>query len=119
MNCKVNAYKELVSGLRWKGYTEQDISWVGTRDGDVFSIDQFLAVLKDTDYDSGYGTQELREDLIVAMNDGTWFERSEYDGSEWWSHWSVPAKGSNLCEFTSAYSQCYLAYFADEDEDDE
>lgn len=36
------------------------------------------------DYDAGYGGQELFG--IVWLEDGTWLERGEYDGSEWWEH---------------------------------
>ena len=40
------------------------------------------------DYDSGYGSQEWEG--WVSFTDGTWIERSEYDGSEWWSYRSCP-----------------------------
>jgi len=36
----------------------------------------------DFEYDDGYGTQEL--DGTVWFEDGSWLERGEYDGSEWW-----------------------------------
>lgn len=26
------------------------------------------------------------------MNDGCWFERHEYDGSEWWSYYTLPER---------------------------
>jgi hypothetical protein len=42
----------------------------------------------DFEYDNGYGTQELFGTLWLT--DGTWLERAEYDGSEWWSHKFVP-----------------------------
>jgi len=40
-------------------------------------------------YDSGYGGQELFGTIWYA--DGTWSERGEYDGSEWWEHRECPA----------------------------
>ena len=40
------------------------------------------------EYDSGYGSQELHG--FVWFSDGSWMERSEYDGSEWWVHKSRP-----------------------------
>lgn len=40
------------------------------------------------DYDNGYGTQLLFGK--VWFKDGTWLERDEYDGSEWWEYKSVP-----------------------------
>jgi len=41
------------------------------------------------EYDNGYGGQELFG--IVWWADGTWSERGEYDGSEWWEHRVVPS----------------------------
>lgn len=40
------------------------------------------------EYDDGYGTQNLFG--TVWFNDGSWLERGEYDGSEWWEYKSVP-----------------------------
>lgn len=38
----------------------------------------------DFDYDNGYGTQNLYG--VVWYEDGTWSDRGQYDGSEWWQH---------------------------------
>ena len=40
-------------------------------------------------YDSGFGSQKLRG--TVWLEGGTWLERHEYDGSEWWHHCKRPA----------------------------
>ena len=42
----------------------------------------------DFDYDDGYGIQELFG--IVWFKDGSWLERGEYDGSEWWTYKFTP-----------------------------
>lgn len=39
-------------------------------------------------YDSSFGAQELFG--YVWFTDGTWSERGEYDGSEWWKHIERP-----------------------------
>ena len=44
--------------------------------------------LLDFEYDNGYGTQEVFG--VVWFADGTWAERGEYDGSEWWEHHTIP-----------------------------
>lgn len=44
----------------------------------------------DFDYDCGYGGQYLYG--YIWYKDGTWSERGEYDGSEWWEHKECPAK---------------------------
>ena len=56
-------------------------------------FEQFLNSL-DFDYDSGYGGQELFG--TVWFHDGTWMDRGEYDGSEWWEHHIVPEIPENL-----------------------
>jgi hypothetical protein len=42
----------------------------------------------DFDYDSGYGSQELFG--TIWYNDGSWSDRGEYDGSEWWQYQKCP-----------------------------
>jgi len=37
----------------------------------------------DTDYDAGFGGQELFG--TIWLSDGSWLERHEYDGQEWWT----------------------------------
>jgi hypothetical protein len=39
-------------------------------------------------YDSGYGSQCLHGTIWYA--DGTWSDRGEYDGSEWWQNHVCP-----------------------------
>ena len=49
--------------------------------------EQFVNSL-DFEYDSGFGLQELFG--MIWFKDGTWADRAEYDGSEWWSLKSRP-----------------------------
>jgi hypothetical protein len=49
--------------------------------------DRFLSHL-DIDYDSGFGGQELFG--TIWYDDGTWSDRGEYDGSEWWQFNECP-----------------------------
>ena len=55
-----------------------------------YSKKQLFTFLNSLDftYDNGYGGQELFGTLW--LKDGTWFSRSEYDGSEWWKHNVLP-----------------------------
>jgi hypothetical protein len=48
---------------------------------------EFMSKL-DFTYDSGYGGQEL--DGVIWFEDGTWADRGEYDGSEWWQYHKLP-----------------------------
>ena len=40
-------------------------------------------------YDSGYGSQEWSG--WISFTDGSWIEREEYDGSEWWETREQPS----------------------------
>lgn len=51
------------------------------------TLDEVLPHL-DFDYCSGFGSQELFGTIWFA--DGSWADRGEYDGSEWWQHQSRP-----------------------------
>ena len=55
-------------------YTEED-------------YDTFMNSL-DFNYDNGFGGQEVYG--VVVFTDGTWLERHEYDGSEWWEYKKTP-----------------------------
>jgi len=62
------------------GYTKED--W-----------NEFLSNI-DFMYDSGYGGQEVFG--TIWYTDGTWSERGEYDGSEWWNYQKCPDIPSEL-----------------------
>lgn len=49
--------------------------------------DEFLNALN-FQYDAGFGGQVLFGTIFYS--DGTWSERIEYDGSEWWEHKTCP-----------------------------
>lgn len=49
-------------------------------EGDLSNVLPML----DFEYDNGYGIQYLHG--YIWYKDGTWSERVEYDGSEWWEH---------------------------------
>jgi len=51
------------------------------------TLDEVLPRL-DVKYDNGYGSQKLEG--TIWYSDGTWSERGEYDGSEWWEHRECP-----------------------------
>lgn len=55
-----------------------------------FSPNEYTLFLEaiNYEYDSGYGGQEVFG--TIWYKDGTWSERGEYDGSEWWEHKARP-----------------------------
>lgn len=83
----MNLLKETIEELKEHNLTVKDIVAV---QGEKFgvSVDKFLE-LADTNYDNGYGSPKVAEDLVVIGKDW-WFERHEYDGREWWEFKKVP-----------------------------
>lgn len=55
-----------------------------------YSKEEYAAFLKriNYEYDSGFGQQEVFG--FIWYKGGTWSERAEYDGSEWWAYKSCP-----------------------------
>lgn len=82
----INLLKETVDVLAARGYTLNDITIV-CNDG-IISKETFIK-LADREYDDGYGCEEVRTDLMLIGSD-FWFERAEYDGSEWWTYHKKP-----------------------------
>lgn len=66
--------------------------------GVLIDADEFWAVADKTVYDDGYGVTEIPLDIVIMFSDGTWLERREYDGSEWWAWRSIskPVKQMKL-----------------------
>lgn len=64
------------------------------------------------EYNCGAGMQHVEGTLWFA--DGSWAERSEYDGQEWWE-WRTRPKTPPQCEFVNAMEdedagECDYAY---------
>ena len=48
------------------------------------SLVDLIETLGRKEYDNDPGSQELFG--LILMRDHSWFERAEYDGSEWWEY---------------------------------
>ena len=61
-----------------------------------YTQEQYDAFLQsiDTEYDSGYGGQELFG--TIWYTNGNWSSRGEYDGSEWWEYHICPSIPESL-----------------------
>lgn len=84
----MNLLEETEAILTENGRSLGDIAWVGCHEFRI-STDDFLKAA-DTEYDAGFGSPKVAEDLLVVLGDGSWLERNEYDGSEWWEFKGVP-----------------------------
>ena len=85
----MNAKQELIKHIKDREVKYVHIikgrEYLGEDECEVFTgnLSDVLPLL-DFEYNDGYGGQELFGNIWYA--DGTWSERREYDGSEWWVH---------------------------------
>lgn len=91
-----NLLEDTLASMNMHGKTVDDIAWIGSKHMEI-PIDKFMK-LADKWYDGGFGAQEVATDLVVVFNDGTWLERHEYDGSEWWEYKKTPQRPNFLME---------------------
>lgn len=106
-----NAYDELMGMLAVHCYTVDNIAWVADAHYRL-PLPEFLDKLKETNYYSGYGSAEFDQSIVIMLNDGTWFERGEYDGSEWWQHRSAPTCPDVVLSRDAEYALTYDEQYA-------
>ena len=88
-----NLKEETLEILESHQKVPDDIRWIGCKKF-MISMPDFWK-LADTEYDDGYGSPKVAEDLVV-VGVSWWLERHEYDGSEWWEYKELPAKPSTM-----------------------
>lgn len=90
----MNLLEETKEALKDNGYSLKDVDWVGCW---AFRIpmEAFIEAA-DVEYDEGFGSPKVAEDLVVALKDGSRLERAEYDGSEWWEFRERPGKPNTV-----------------------
>lgn len=77
-------FDETVTILEIHGKTIADIEYIGSSETKI-NTNKALELMKKTNYHSGYGGQEIAENLMIK-GDGFIMTRGEYDGSEWWDY---------------------------------
>lgn len=93
-----NLLTETIGVLADSQKTPADVKWCGSDDM-WFDWETFAKVAEKTNYDSGYGGQEVAKDLVIVGEDW-WLERHEYDGNEWWEFKARPARPEKQIEPT-------------------
>lgn len=83
----MNLYEETIEILEEHGKTLDDVIGICGADFQI-TKDDFIKY-SNTEYDAGYGSPEVAEDLLIIGAD-FWLERHEYDGSEWWEFKQLP-----------------------------
>jgi len=94
---KINLYQEIKNNLKSIRYSESDILYVSCIDKKgitkCFESKDFLEFCKNINYEGGYGTIEISQTLKIVFKDGSFLERREYDGSEYFEY--VPVMNLN------------------------
>ena len=86
-----NLLAETLWAVGHSGHAPSDVTYVGSVGKDPHGCTWAdFERLADVEYDSGYGGAEVAGDLMVVFSDGSWLERAEYDGSEWWEFKKSP-----------------------------
>ena len=87
----MNLYEETMEVMMRHGKTEHDVFFCECyqmgRNRNM-PIQFPFSVFKDCsqfDYDKGGCTEEVNTSLKIVFNDGSWLERTSYDGAERWS----------------------------------
>lgn len=100
----VNLLQETSDCITGAGYTPNDIVFIGsTKDKLSCTWEEFAAVA-DRNYDNGFGGAEVYESLIIVFNDGSWMERGQYDGSEWWEFKKTPDISGEFKKFPGSFN---------------
>lgn len=93
----INAAKELLEHIEGKEVDFIKIRFLrSSKEGPLNiegTLDQVLPMLNFS-YDNGWGMQNLHGYIWYA--DGSWAERAEYDGSEWWRDMIRPDKNAPI-----------------------
>lgn len=88
----INFLHETMSDIAQAGKNYQgSIRFIGSADGVWGCTWEEFTKLADFEYDPSYGAAEIPQDFIIVFDDGSYMERGEYDGSEWWNYHTTPA----------------------------
>ena len=105
-----NLLEETLEVLSRHGYTDpfEQVIWVGSDNGHyAMNWGSFSRIAKDVNYDSDFGLAEIYTELVIIMNDGSWFSRGEYDGKEWWDYNTCPKRRLDSIPFKLVNKQKY------------
>src|ERR1700688_2346255 len=84
-----NFKQETLDDLKANGKKWSDVKWIGKSDGSIRIHPDVFLEIADRNYDSGFGSNEVNNDIVV-VGDDWWLSRWEYDGSEGWEFCTIP-----------------------------
>ena len=84
----MNLLQETVEFINGIDQKTEDIIFIGSENSGHSCTWNEFKILADQEYDYTFGAQKVARDLIIVFSDGSKMWREEYDGSEWWTHFS-------------------------------
>ena len=79
--------EETIEDIKASGHAIEDVVFIGSLESGYACKDwDHFKELANFEYDSGFGSQKIATDLIIAFSDGSHMWRHEYDGSENWEY---------------------------------
>ena len=92
LNEHENLLEETLESLKENNKNPSDVNWVGSESFGWFTWNEFEKIAINIEYNNGYGTMIIAEDLVV-VGDNWWLERHGEDtGVECWVFKTLPQK---------------------------
>jgi hypothetical protein len=89
---------ETIDAMVEHGKTPSDVVGVLTATGtSCCTWSTFADLAAKFDYETG---QEIA-DIVVVFGDGSWLERDDHNGFEWWAYKAVPRLTADTAELTA------------------
>ena len=82
----MNFLQETIEAIKESGRDVDEVKCIRSFDGEFECTWEHFLTIANFDYDCGFGSQKIASDLILVFFDYTYFQRSEYDGSEEWEY---------------------------------
>lgn len=102
----MNLREETLDTLKENGSSWEEVSFISC-DGFRIEKNNFKDLAVNTNYDDGYGRQEIASNLKLYGNDFVMI-RLEYEGSEWWEYISTrPNKNLETKTIARLIYDCY------------
>lgn len=79
-----NLLQETLDDITEAGLDTNKIVFIGSSNYEYECTWEEFKELANIKYDSGHGAQKVATDLIIVFDDGSYMDRKEYDGAEWW-----------------------------------
>ncbi|MCW6701457.1 hypothetical protein NH288_05080 [Anaerococcus sp. NML200537] len=102
----MNLWEETLNDLKENSSSWEYVNFISC-DGFRITKDNFKDIAVNTDYNNGYGRQEIASNLKLYGNDFVMI-RLEYEGSEWWEY--IPTKPDKNLEIKTISRLIYDYY---------